>query len=253
MKQTRSRPMVLEQLEDRLSPALTLILQGGDLTIRGTPTGQLEVNHVGASPTSFQVVDNSKVLGTFNFGRNLQILLTNRPGDIKIDLTGGRIGGNVLIDLGNGMRGPFVPGGSSVDIFASAARAAVGSVGGSITVLRGNGRETVNIGLERTAPFTVNILPIRVGASVTYAAKSSISPGDTLVVGPGTSVGTDVVATAVNNVSIGQLGAGLQPATVGGNVSVSGGIDNTSMSVTVFGNVRRNVTVTGTNADDNFA
>jgi hypothetical protein len=150
MKQHRACPLRLERLEDRLAPALSLFYQAGNLTIRGVPTGELDVTRVGALPTLFQVTDNGKFLGNFNVAGDLTIQLAHRPADVKIDLNAGRIGRNLLIQLGNGFTGPFAFDNNSVDVFDSAGGGA-GRVGGSITVLRGNTRETVNIGALRTS------------------------------------------------------------------------------------------------------
>jgi hypothetical protein len=255
MQQHRARPVQLERLEDRLAPALSLFYQAGNLTIRGVPTGQLDVTRVGALPTLFRVTDNSKFLGTFNVAGDLTLQLAHRPADIKIDLNAGRIGRNLLIQLGNGYTGPFAPDNNSVDVFDSAG-AGAGRVGGSVTVLRGNTRETVNVGALRTAPFTVVPLPIRVGNDVTFAARPSAGPlpaiGDTLNIDAGTLVGRNVTAALVNNVAVGRQGVGLAVTRVGGSVTVAGGNDNSPVSAVLSGEVGRGVSFTGTNSDDNF-
>jgi hypothetical protein len=75
-------------------------------------------------------------------------------------------------------------------------------------------------------------------------------PGDTLFIGPGSSVGGDVTTTQIDNVAVGQPGLAL--ATVGGNVNVNDSGANAALIVNVFGNVGKSVSVTGTAFDDNF-
>jgi hypothetical protein len=75
-------------------------------------------------------------------------------------------------------------------------------------------------------------------------------PGDTLIVGPGSSVLGDVTTTQIDNVAVGQLGGTL--TTVGGNVNVNDAGAGAALVVNIFGNVGKSVSVTGTNFDDIF-
>jgi hypothetical protein len=239
MSPARRRParLFLERLEQRDCPSLTVTLFGGSLNVSGSPTGALAVTE--ATPGKLTVMDGTHSLGTYGVGGDLRLSLTNHPSTITVDLGGNTFTGNILISLGNG-------GTTTLPPEVSVQR---GTVGGNVTFLGGNGTETENIGGPALAP-----IPVVVRGSVQATGKVSgggdAGPGDTLFIGPGSSVGGDVTTTQIDNVAVGQPALAL--TTVGGNVNVNDSGSGAALTVNIFGNVNKSVSVTGTSFEDNF-
>ncbi len=242
MKHNLTCRLLLERLETRDCPSLTVTSYFGNLTVTGTPTGALMLQET--SPDQFHITDGATNKGTFAGIDNIRVNLTRHADTVDIDVDGNRLGGNLSINLGNGdTTGISHP----VSVYSSVAN---GSVGGSITFLNGSGTETLNIGKPTNgAAFT-----LAVGGSVTAVGRKSgggnFGIGDTLFINPGSSVGGDLTTSQIDTVDIGELGG---VATINGNVTIGDGGSGTFLAVEIFGNINHNVTVTGTVFDDVFS
>src|ERR1700722_14082786 len=129
----------VERLESRLVPALTATNINGSLYISGKPNGELDIIGTG-TPYQFRVTDNGAAVSgpTHTITGNLLVNLQYTKGDIKLDLDGETIPGNVLINLGVGYVGPLTPPNYSVSIYDHNATGAIGGLGtgeisGSVT------------------------------------------------------------------------------------------------------------------------
>jgi hypothetical protein len=233
----RRTRLFLERLEQRDCPSLTVTLINGSLTVSGVPTGPLSVTENAARQLT--VTDNGHFLGNYSVGGDLRLNLTRHPSTVTVDLGGNTFSGNILISLGNGGTTPLPP----------AVTVQRGTVGGNVTFLGGNGTETENIGGPSLAPIPLNVRG-NVQANGKVSGNGNAGPGDTLFVGPGSTVGGDVSTTQIDNVAVGQPNLAL--TTVGGNVSVNDAGSNAALIVNIFGNVGKSVSVTGTAYDDAF-
>lgn len=239
MRRQSRRQLFAEQLEARDCPSLTVQLLSGSLYIKGTPLGAVQVNETAAN--KLQVLDNTQNLGTYTVTGNLQMTLNSHPNTITVDTMGNRLAGNVLLSLGTGD-----PAGHLVSVESSVNG---GSVGGSITIQGGSGKETMNVGNPGFTPTTFTV-----GGGVTVNARQSsggfAGPGDFLFIDPDTTVGGDVNTTLVDNVDVGEPASPL--TTVRGNVSINDATSGAALFATIFGNVGKSSTVTGTDFSDFF-
>jgi hypothetical protein len=236
-----------EGLEARDCPSLTLSYVSSALSIRGTPTAALTVTGQGAAGSNiFQVKDGTSILGTYSICRDLVIQIASRPGGIDIDLNNRAIGGNVLIDLGNGLTAAPSPA-NTVDIFdsTSGATRSGGTIRGNLTVLHGNGRETIDVGARRQAAApTYADLPITVRGNLNVVGRESGNLSDTLQVGEGTAVRGSASIVDIDNVSIGlQSSTVTDVTTMSGDVSIMTAGVSTGLSANLLGNFGRNVIV----------
>ena len=250
----RSRSILrLEALEGRLVPSVsTSYLAGGSLYLTGTTRGELDIKHItGTSPSMFQVTDNGANLGSYNILGTLYLSLTNRLGDVKIDLNAGFLPGNVIISLGNGYVGAS-PFGSSVDLYDDNATP-TGKIGGTVTVLGGNGQEMVDVGAFRnTGTGLLTADPIRIGGNATIAfSRSAGSQGNSLTIDDGTSIGGSVTATLVSQFAMGSSSSTVL-VTIGQDLAINDYGSLRPLFAVVAGAVGRNLSVTGTELDDNF-
>jgi hypothetical protein len=239
MKPVRRRPthLSLERLEQRDCPSLTVTLYNGSLNISGAPAGALMVTET--TPGKLTVTDNAHSLGTYSVGGDLRLNLTRHPSTVTVDLGGNTFTGSVLISLGNGGTTTLPP----------AVTVQRGTVGGNVSFFGGNGTETENIGGPALAPIPLNVRGY-VQAVGKVSGGGVAGPGDTLFVGPGSTVGGDVSTVQIDNVAVGQPNLAL--TTVGGNVSVNDSGSGAALIVNIFGNVGKSVSVTGTSFEDAF-
>lgn len=249
----------LERLEQRETPAVNVTVLGSGVFVRGIPNGDLLVEGVGAA-TSFQfrIIDDGNVIGTYQLGGNLFIQTPSRPGRLEIDLNNRRIGGNVFLDLGNGSTGD--PAESEIDIYDSTATTGPNAVGGQIygnlTILKGNGQETVRVGAEATnVPVpVVNLLPITVRGTLTAAARPNTPfVSDTFLLGTASVVRGNVSISLYDDVSLGLQDGGMAtPTTVGGNVNVTSFGPTQGLTANFYGVAARNLTVNGATSTPGF-
>src|SRR5262249_49717498 len=180
MKRVRRARLALEQLEHRYCPTLTITLTSGYLTVSGVPTGTLTIQETGTH--IFQVLDGTANLGSYS-AANINVNLASRPSDLNVQLNASGLGGNLFLGLGNGDTvGP-----------PSTIHVSGGRIGGTLTITKGNGHETYDLGINSVgAPD-----PLSVGGNVSVAAKTSAGigggqPRDTLFLQTGSSIGSDL-------------------------------------------------------------
>jgi len=225
----RLRP-VLEELEKRDCPALTLSVVSGTLLIQGTPTGPLAITE--PAPGKIQVTDNSRNLGTFSVNENLIVNLASYPSTVGINLNGNRFGGNILMNLGLG--GP--PGGDTVSI-------AGGSLGGSLTILNGSGAENLFLGATTGGVSS----PLSVGGPVSVTGRASggtTTGGKTLDLFSGSTLAGNLSTALIDSLTLN--------GNVAGNLSVTDPGSYHALDVVVNGTVGKNANVTDSNLDDEF-
>lgn len=247
MVQKLRTTLKLNSLESRLTPAMTLVYNGGNLMLTGVPNGDLNVTNIGGN--KIKVTDGPTNFGTYNVTGNVNIMLRNRPGAINVDLGGaGAAGvpGNLFIDLGLGDVNidPVTQKSDPVTV-------SNGRVGGNVFVRNGNGRETVQIG----DPLTVT--PVTVGSSVYFTGRTAAYPnivglganiGDLLTISDNATIGSNVIAIQADAVAVLEDGdfSGL-PARIGGNLIVNNSNAPTFVTANVNGLVAGDVVVIGSN------
>jgi hypothetical protein len=255
MKLARRSRLFFEQLEDRSCPSLTVSLIAGSLTISGTPLGNLEIQET--APKAFHVLDNFNFgLGTgFNLGTyvvtgNMTLNLVNHAnGDVEIDFIpvagGPSLGGNLMVNLGFG----DTSGTHAVRIQGTGAG---GSIGGSLSILKGSGQESIFLGND-----FVGATPLRLtvggdaNVNLSLSAASSLSflgPGDTLILNSAVTVGGTLNTSNVDNLFLAAPLPGDNGATVGKSMSANNYSERIPISVFINGTVRQDVTVVGPNA-----
>ncbi len=246
---TRQRTILaVEQLECRLVPTMVATYVGGSLYLRGTPNAELDIIRTAGS--NFQVKDGANLIGNFNILGNLSVSLASRKADVKIDVNGGVIPGNVSLDLGAGYLGAGAPGSYAASLYDTAGG---GRVGGSVTLLNGNGSETFNVGAVGDPSSGVTTHAITISGDLTVAAKrSNIGQGDMLLVDAGTTIFGNFSATFVDVVNLGSPNPGAPLTTVAKNVAISNASALTPLQVVATGVIGGSFTVTGTSLDDNI-
>src|SRR5262245_42078796 len=185
----RRRPLKLEALEDRQCPTVNISFLSGDLYIMGAPNAVLAVTETG--PRLFQVKDGTAALGTYLVSRNLNISLSRHPEDVNVQVNATGLGGNLYMSLGTG---DSVGPPSTVHVFG-------GRIGGNVTIVKGNGNETLDLGIDSTGGKA----PVSVGGSVsaytsTSAGVGGAQPRDTLFLQTGSSIGLDLSTNNVDSV-----------------------------------------------------
>jgi hypothetical protein len=140
MKRPFGRRPQLEILEDRTVPALLLQLDGGgNLTgIFGVPDGDVDLLFTASD--EINVVEDGNDLGTYSVPGNLTVSLgnSNAPATLTIDLDDNEFSSNMKLTLGNAL------GGYSVLVDGGPGDA--GAISGSLSIVTGNGDDTVFIG-----------------------------------------------------------------------------------------------------------
>src|SRR5262249_22573978 len=132
MKTMRKSRLSVEQLQDRLCPSLTVSLASGYLTVSGMPTGTLTIQETGTH--IFQGLDGHTTVAVYT-AANITVNLASRPSDLNVQLNASGLGGNLVLSLGNG---DTVGAPSTIHVSG-------GKIGGSLTILRGNGHETYDL------------------------------------------------------------------------------------------------------------
>ncbi len=261
-KKLRAQRLTLEHLEERNCPSLVIHQTSSILLISGnsqSTTSPLTITGT-AGTNSFQVVDGTHNLGTYQIGGSLLLNLTSESHDVDLNLNGGFIPGNVLINLGNGFVGsPANILNASVNVSSgTTAPVAGGTIRGSLTFLGGNGQETnINVGgFQATIPPSatpVTITPITVLGGVSAALRENASGfGNGLVIHAGTRVAGNVNTTYVDTLTLGDLTALFGAATISGSLSAVDAGAHHSMSVDLLGNVNGNVSINAAGSTSGF-
>jgi hypothetical protein len=222
----------------------------GNLVISGAPIGGtagngLFIQGTAAHTNNFTVMDGTHFLGTYKVGGGIILNLTGHQGErINIDLNGNTIGGNLLINLGNGDRSANVKNGLGV---YNSAGATAGQIGGSLIVRGGSGAETFLPGFMVTNSNAPTPLGLKVGGDLTFNAKPGFTTagvGDVMDTGvslatpPTVIVGGNVNTTAVDSVGLSNS------TTVGKSVTIQAAGER-PLSVQVFAIINQNLTITG--------
>jgi hypothetical protein len=227
------RRLSLEQLESRWCPSLTVSFFHGTLSVTGVPKSTLTIQETGAAV--FQTMDGATTLHTFSGVANIHVRLSSRPADLNVLLDSSGLGGRLLIDLGRGFTG-----------VSGTVHVGGGPIGGSVTITRGNGDETFDLGFDAAgAPA-----PLQVGGSVSVNAITSrgsdgASPRDTLFLQAGSSIGLDLTTTNVDSVFLASAFGALPNSSVGRNVSVSNPLERTTPDTFLLGTIGQDATITG--------
>jgi hypothetical protein len=238
------------------TPGIAVSTTCNTLTLSGTPHGELDVTHVGAASTpTFTITDNGVPVGTgtYKLTGGLQLNLNSEPADVKINLAGGAIPGPLSINLGAGYTGANPPGLHSVDLYDSVGG---GKIGGSVCIQYGDGEETFNVGYLQINPLGIlTPQPITIAGNLTvYASPSSqAQPGNDLRIGDGSTVTQSVSTANVAQFSLGSGSSNAPLATVNGDVCINDACSLVPLVANVFGKVGCNLTVLGTNLDDSFS
>jgi hypothetical protein len=228
MKPPRQNRLVLELLEARDCPSLSVQLLGSSLLITGTPAGTTGLTIQGTGG-KYSVTDGATVKGTFG-ATNISMNLDHYNEPITINLGGQTLGGNVLMSLGTGNLSPTL-GANSVTIDN-------GTVGGSITVVNGSRNETLQLG------HSTGTLSLHVGGNVTVSSSIGSAQGQFFLYDT-SSIGGQLLLNGVPNVEISELNPGTG-ATVGGAVTVSDARTGSPLSLAVDGlSVLKSLTVYG--------
>lgn len=241
MKPRRHR-LTCQPLEDRAVPAATLSASlFGDLTlIRGVPDGALSIKAV--ADNEIQVSDDDNSLNAkLPAEGTILIQLFRRPGTagegtIDINLDENTLSGDVLLDLGRGDR--------NADPDANAVTVRNGTLLGDLTVVRGDGRESITLGSETKAGQAVEVFgDVRVIANRRGVGSSG---GDGLTVGVNSEVRGDLNAVFVETVTVGP-----GSARVRGDLTVTNPTSST-LTVDIAGQIDSDLAVTGSRNDDTF-
>jgi hypothetical protein len=242
MKRVRRTQLLVEALEDRFCPSLTLTLASGTLFISGSPTGSpLLLNETAAN--SFKVMDGTMNLGTYSGVSNINMNLSSHTNKaITFDFGGNRLGGNLFINEGLGVHA--APGTTGTGLLN-------GSIGGSVTVVGGSGDEELRLGTNGQGSADA---ALAVGGNVTFSPHTNAIVGGKLNTfdteggtGPTVTVGGSVSLNNVGNVA---LGTG---TTVGQDVSISAGSGQPENVIDVA-TINRNLSISsiGTTANINL-
>src|SRR5436309_130360 len=139
MRLPRYAPRV-DRLEDRATPALSVTALSGILLVRGVPNGDVQINAL--ADNRVELLDNGVQVGlsAYDVPGRLFLQFPRRPSAaaVTVDLNDFTLDGDLFIDLGEGDANATLASGiiSVID----------GTLGGNVTVLRGDGRETYEVG-----------------------------------------------------------------------------------------------------------
>ncbi|MFO0841497.1 MAG: hypothetical protein U0797_03720 [Gemmataceae bacterium] len=249
----------LETFEDRLCPAISIRLVGPDLFITGRPlagpTSGEQFRIQETAPNRFSVQDvtlsGTKTYGTFPVSRLLSVSLAHYNTNVNVDVNGNTFTGSVMLNLGLGDTNPATV--NPVSVFSGVAG---GTVRGNVTFLRGSGSEVLNIGQIGTTPVTPAALEVfgsvaAVGRNTQGSPRLFFNAGDTLFVGPGSTVRGNLNTSFIDSVDIGEP-TPTDLTTVAGSVNINNATAPNFLGVNVFGVVGRSLTATGTRQGDSF-
>ncbi len=217
------RPM-LEQLEDRRTPSVTLVYSAGNLSISGTPVhGSLNFTQAAANHT-VTVKDGSSLLGNFSVN-SITVKTGNAAVTVNVALNaGGFIPGNLSITTGNGADTVLING---------------GTIKGNLNVNTSGGNDTIDI--ATSAATTVN------GSATINGAAGT---GDTGNISTG-AVATFNGNTQVLNVNNLTFGNSSNPAVVNGNTQILNSQDgNASNTASLNGTFNKFVQYVGGTGSD---
>jgi hypothetical protein len=236
MNPLRRLRLALEQLECRSCPSLTVSLISGSLYISGFPSGPtldpngptLAITETGTN--LFQVKDGTSVLGSYTVPGNILVSLSRRPNNVDVALNASGLRGNLTLNLG---AGDTVPPASAIFIHG-------GRIAGSLSIQKGNGNETFDLG---QAPGGITD-PLSVGGDVGITAVKSSGigiapPHNQLFLFPGSTVSGNLNATFVEGVLL------TATSSVGRSVSINDSLETTTEQIVFAGSIGQNATFSG--------
>jgi hypothetical protein len=231
----------LERLEARDCPAFNIYYHSSVLLIQGhvtlpfvNPGDGLQLNYNPATNrVSVDEVGGAKTIhrGAFAPPRTIEVALDyNTDHDFTLNLGGGRMPSNFILNLGKG----------NTDVLSINSDNIVnGTLGGNLLILGGVGGENINLG------DFLGATPVTIQGDTTLSLGKQHTPigGDFFTVQPGAILMGNLIGNQVDNIQIGEFGA---PATVRKNVSLNvAGSKNVGKFFLVAGEVDGNVTFQG--------
>ncbi len=234
----------VEVLESRECPTVSLRYVAGGLFIWGRPNSDLSIT--GQSSGLFKITDGTNDLGSYRITKFLDIRLSSRPGFLDIDLAGKVLAGNVYINLGNGFTGNPATKLSTVDIYDSTATTGLstGQIRGNVTIVRGNGGETINIGANKINLVTTNVNPLTIRGNVAYGAPISPNKVDSLTITDATIIGGYVATSQVEQVIIGEEAVGIAGfSKIGRHLTITYNGVNAGLKYQIAGTIGGNITL----------
>jgi hypothetical protein len=251
MKPRSFRPN-LTQLEERLTPALTVSFSAGTLTVTGTPTaGPTSAEGLFLSMPSPGVVQLQQKIGAgptvINYGtfaaNTIRLNLTSYNTNINFDLNGNSFNGNLYYSLGRG--DSDLTSVNPISIYSSVLG---GKVSGSVNISGGSGQEIYNIGQIGSSPALPS--PVTINGNVTITAPGSVlnppfglATGSHLFIDPSSTVFGNVSTMGVEAVDVGAIG--FTGGRVGGSLTVNASGATLGANVELYGSVGGDVNVTG--------
>lgn len=243
MKPTR-RPMLrLENLEDRLAPALTILQSGSFLSITGTLTNGLLNLETTATPGQLEISGGGPTVTYSNVSSvSVNLSATAIPNTVFVNLEDGPLTGNLTINAGPSA-------GNSVTVMDNLAGAAT-DILGNLSISRANFVQLGSLGV--LGSVTINNSGYAPASGSIYSVAGSDITGTLSITGTAGFDTAPISATTVGgNLSV-NLGGNLGPISqsvsidtgtvVQGSLSLLGGAGGTSgtLDATVNGNVTIN-------------
>ncbi len=212
MTALRRNPLQLERLDARITPAITVRAQAGNLFVTGYPNDVLTFTQTAAN--QIKVSDGATNYGPYSVPSGINATLQRFNQGVLFDTGNFTYSGNVNIDLG---LGSAFAGLREVSVFDSNGTVGgLGKIAANVSIRNGSGSEYISIG--RPSLATGVDLPVQVNGSVFISTRFNAGP-DTFELVPGSIVQTNISTTNVDFVTIGFYDPGSPTlATVGGNV-----------------------------------
>jgi hypothetical protein len=215
---TTRRPsfqLQLEQLEARDCPAFNISYTSSLLLIRGHPTlpfvnpgDGLQLNLVGGLVRVTEVGGATTITyGSYRPPQTIQVSLDyNTDHDLTVNMNGGRLPSNLLLNLGKGNTDVLSPHFDNI---------INGTLGGNLTILGGVGGEFINLG------DFLGTQPVVIQGDTQAVLGNQPTPigGDFLNVNPGSQLFGRLTGNGVDNITIGLPGVG--PGVVHKDVSLN--------------------------------
>ncbi|VTS08750.1 beta strand repeat-containing protein [Tuwongella immobilis] len=225
MRSRHASPLQISLLEDRTTPAVTASLSGSILNILGsvtTPGDIITIEHQGAG--TFEVSDGATSVGTFAKVTTVRFTTSGENDTVLLDLGGGYTG-QVVGNLGTGDNALTINN---------------GTLTGNITVISGNGNDSLNLdsNIKGVAVFNLgngdNTFAHKVGLNITGTLALYGGSGNDTIVSNGLTTTSRLVVAFGN----GENTIALENTTVNGTLGIGGGLGTDSVlldNVTVAG------------------
>ncbi len=216
MQSKRTR-LLVEQLEERLCLAVSASVVNGSLVVTGEPNGAVQINALAA--TTYQVIDNGAVIGTFTgVTRNIRVAIDSqvpRSNDaVTVNLGGFTTPLGIRLDAGDGNNTFVVQN---------------GTINTSLLIYGGSGNDTVV--LQPSLTVGRHVWFIGYGGNDTFTLQAAVGGNVVYRAGAGADTFTfDEPAVVAGRTTV-QAGRGADTATLLGQsfgtmlLDLSGGND----------------------------